>query len=306
MKGIVTKSTGSWYTVRLENGSHMECRLKGKFRLDGIKHTNPIAVGDEVVVEQEPEKETGIITELKERKNYIIRKSNNLSKQTQVLAANIDQALLIVTLFYPRTSTGFIDRFLVTAEAYHIPVTIAFNKIDLYNEDAKQILSEYEKLYHSLGYKTIRTSAVKMDGITDLKNLLQGHVSLLAGHSGVGKSSLINAIHPEMERKTGEVSTYSEKGMHTTTFAEMFELMPDSFIIDTPGIKDLGLVDISEQELSHYFPEMRALLNDCRFNNCQHVNEPGCAVLKALQEGKLDEERYRNYLSMLRNEDIHH
>lgn len=306
MKGIVTKSTGSWYTVRLENGNHMECRLKGKFRLDDIKHTNPIAVGDVVTLEQEPEKETGIITELKDRHNYIIRKSNNLSKQTQVLAANIDQALLIVTLFYPRTSTGFIDRFLVTAEAYHIPVTIAFNKIDLYNEDAKQILSEYEKLYQSLGYQTIRTSAVKMEGITDLKNLLQGHVTLLAGHSGVGKSSLINAIHPETERKTGEVSAYSEKGMHTTTFAEMFELMPGSFIIDTPGIKDLGLVDISEQELSHYFPEMRALLNDCRFNNCQHVNEPGCAVLKALQEGKLDEERYRNYLSMLRNEDIHH
>lgn len=306
MQGIVTKSTGSWYTVLFKNGQHMECRLKGKFRLDGIKHTNPIAVGDKVTVEQEPDKDTGLIVKLTDRHNYIIRKSNNLSKQTQVLAANMDQALLIVTLFFPRTSSGFMDRFLVTAEAYHIPVTILFNKIDLYSEEALLILAQYEKLYQSLGYKTLRTSAAKRIGIDELQQILKDKTTLLAGHSGVGKSSLINCINPEIAQRVGAVSNYSEKGMHTTTFAEMFELMPETFIIDTPGIKDLGLVDIKEQELSHYFPEMRELINECRFNNCKHLNEPGCAVLRALEEGHIDEERYINYLSMLRNEDIHH
>lgn len=306
MQGVVTKSTGSWYTVLFENGQQMECRLKGKFRLDGIKHTNPIAVGDKVTVEQEPDEETGVIIKLTDRHNYIIRKSNNLSKQTQVLAANMDQAMLIVTLFFPRTSSGFMDRFLVTAEAYHIPVTIVFNKIDLYGEEALTILAQYEKLYQSLGYKTLRTSAAKRLGIDEFQQVLKDKTTLLAGHSGVGKSSLINCINPEIAQRVGAVSNYSEKGMHTTTFAEMFELLPDTFIIDTPGIKDLGLVDIKEQELSHYFPEMRELINECRFNNCKHLNEPGCAVLRALEEGHIDEERYINYLSMLRNEDIHH
>ncbi|HLP32435.1 MAG TPA: ribosome small subunit-dependent GTPase A [Bacteroidia bacterium] len=306
MQGVVTKSTGSWYTVLFENGQQMECRLKGKFRLDGIKHTNPIAVGDKVTVEQEPDEETGVIIKLTDRHNYIIRKSNNLSKQTQVLAANMDQAMLIVTLFFPRTSSGFMDRFLVTAEAYHIPVTIVFNKIDLYGEEALTILAQYEKLYQSLGYKTLRTSAAKRIGIDEFRQVLKDKTTLLAGHSGVGKSSLINCINPEIAQRVGAVSNYSEKGMHTTTFAEMFELLPRTFIIDTPGIKDLGLVDIKEQELSHYFPEMRELINECRFNNCKHLNEPGCAVLRALEEGHIDEERYINYLSMLRNEDIHH
>ena len=306
MQGVVTKSTGSWYTVLFKDGRHMECRLKGKFRLDGIKHTNPIAVGDKVTVEQEPDEETGVIIKLSDRHNYIIRKSNNLSKQTQVLAANMDQAMLIVTLFFPRTSSGFMDRFLVTAEAYHIPVTIVFNKIDLYGEEALTILVQYEKLYQSLGYKTLRTSAAKRLGIDEFQQVLKDKTTLLAGHSGVGKSSLINCINPEIAQRVGAVSNYSEKGMHTTTFAEMFELLPDTFIIDTPGIKDLGLVDIIEQELSHYFPEMRELINECRFNNCKHLNEPGCAVLRALEEGHIDEERYISYLSMLRNEDIHH
>lgn len=306
MEGTVTKSTGSWYTVRLQNGTFMECRLKGKFRLEGIKHTNPIAVGDKVTIEQEPDKPTAVITALHERHNHIIRKSNNLSKQTQVLAANMDQALLIVTLFYPRTSSGFIDRFLVTAEAYHIPVTMVFNKIDLYGDDALSILTQYEQLYQSLGYQTLRTSAEKGTGIDALKETLQHKTTLLAGHSGVGKSSMINCINPEVAQRVGAVSDYSEKGMHTTTFAEMFELMPGSFIIDTPGIKDLGLVNMSEQELSHYFPEMRERLQHCRFNNCKHLNEPGCAILAAVQNGEIDEERYINYLSMLRNEDIHH
>jgi ribosome biogenesis GTPase len=251
-------------------------------------------------------KDTGLIVKLTDRHNYIVRKSNNLSKQTQVLAANMDQAMLIVTLFFPRTSSGFMDRFLVTAEAYHIPVTIVFNKIDLYGEEALTILAQYEKLYQSLGYKTLRTSAAKRMGIDEFQQVLKDKTTLLAGHSGVGKSSLINCINPEIAQRVGAVSNYSEKGMHTTTFAEMFELLPGTFIIDTPGIKDLGLVDIKEQELSHYFPEMRELINECRFNNCKHLNEPGCAVLRALEEGHIDEERYINYLSMLRNEDIHH
>ena len=306
MNGVVIKSTGSWYQVRLENGTQMECRMKGKLRLDGIKHTNPVAVGDHVRVEPEPSKNSGLITAIGERSNYIIRKSNNLSKQTQVIAANIDQAMLVATLFMPRTSSGFIDRFLVTAEAYHIPVTLVFNKTDLYTEEANQLVDDYEKLYRSLGYGVLRTSVVNGSGIEDVKNLLQGKVTLIAGHSGVGKSSLINVINPTIAQRTGVISAYSEKGMHTTTFAEMFELLPGSFIIDTPGIKDLGLVEINEQELSHYFPEMRSLLHSCRFNNCRHVNEPGCAVMQALESGQVDAERYHNYLSMLRNEDDRH
>jgi ribosome biogenesis GTPase / thiamine phosphate phosphatase len=306
MKGVVVKSTGSWYKVRKDEGGMIDCRIRGKFRLDGIRHTNPVTVGDRVEFEPEEDRPGAVIKGIEPRRNYIIRKSNNLSRQTQMLAANMDQALLIVTLFYPRTSSGFIDRFLVTAEAYHIPVVIIFNKIDMYTAESMQVLEEYEKLYGSLGYSTLRSSATRGDGVPELKELLQGKTSLLAGHSGVGKSSLINTIDPATAQKVGEVSGYSEKGMHTTTFAEMFEIMPGAFIIDTPGIKDLGIVDMEGSEISHYFPEMRELLPECRFNNCQHVNEPGCAVLKAVEEGRIDEERYRNYVSILRNEDIRH
>ena len=305
MKGLVIKSTGSWYHVQLEDGTLLDCRIKGKFRIKGIKTTNPIAVGDQVSVEidEESEARTGLIYELAERKNYIIRKSINLSKQTQIIASNIDQALLVVTLSKPRTSFGFIDRFLVTAEAYHIPVVLLFNKIDQYDDEDLAFLEEVIELYEKIGYPCRKISALKLIGIAELKNQIAGQTSLLSGHSGVGKSTLINQIIPSAIIRTSTISAASEKGIHTTTFAEMHPLEMGGYIIDTPGIRELGVVDIPDEELAHYFPEMKKVMSRCKFHNCKHLNEPNCAVKEAYEKGIIAIPRYESYLSIMANED---
>ncbi|MVN19925.1 ribosome small subunit-dependent GTPase A [Mucilaginibacter arboris] len=303
MQGLVTKSTGSWYQVQDAEGKRFDCRIKGKFRMKGLTTTNPIAVGDRVDFEIEPEQQTGVIHKLHDRKNYIIRKSINLSKQAQIIAANLDLALLVVTLASPRTSLGFIDRFLVTAEAYGIPAGIVFNKLDLFSEEGLEILAEYRAIYENIGYQCYETSAIKKTGIKEVSEVLKDKTTLFSGHSGVGKSTLLNSIFPGMETRTGEISDWSDKGKHTTTFAEMFELPFGGFLIDTPGIRELGVIDIEKQELSHFFPEMRELLNQCRFYNCRHINEPGCAVLAALQEGVIEQSRYESYLSIYHGND---
>ncbi len=302
MKGLVTKSTGSWYTVRDETGQYHECRMAGKIRLDGRKTTNPVVVGDNV--EFELTETDGIIYKIAERKNYIIRKSINLSRQTQIIASNIDQAFLIVTLVLPRTSTGFIDRFLVTAEAYGIPVTLLFNKKDLLDEDLLQIQEELMNVYRKIGYPCMAISAQNKAEVAQLKEQLKGRINLISGHSGVGKSTLINTLQPELGLKTGEISEVHLKGKHTTTFSELFELNSGGFIIDTPGIKELGLVEMKKEELGHYFPEIRERMQLCRFNNCLHVSEPNCAVRKAVENGEIDAERYHNYLGMLNGEEM--
>jgi ribosome biogenesis GTPase len=303
MQGLVIKSTGSWYQVNADNGETYSCRIKGKFRIKGIQTTNPVAVGDKVRFELEPNAETGVIDFLEDRKNYIIRKSINLSKQAQIIAANLDQAFLIVTLASPRTSLGFIDRFLVTAEAYDIPTTLVFNKLDLFNEYGLEILAEYKSIYEKLGYPCYEVSALKGTNIPQIEALLKDKTTLFSGHSGVGKSSLINALLPGFEIKTGEVSEWSDKGQHTTTFAEMHALPFGGYLIDTPGIRELGVVDIEKEELSHFFVEMRDRLNQCRFNNCRHVNEPGCAVINAVEEGEIEVSRYESYLSIYHGND---
>lgn len=303
MQGLVTKSTGSWYQVQTLNGRRYDCRIKGKFRIKGLTTTNPVAVGDKVDFELEPEQEQGVITKLYERRNYIIRKSINLSKQAQIIAANLDQAYLVVTLASPRTSLGFIDRFLVTAEAYDIPACLVFNKLDMFSEQGLEILAEYKAIYESLGYPCYEVSALKGTNISALKERLKDKITLFSGHSGVGKSSLMNAILPDLDLRTMEVSEWSDKGMHTTTFAEMYDLPGGGSIIDTPGIRELGVIDIEQQELSHFFPEMRSRLNQCRFNNCRHINEPGCAVLEAVEEGDIEPSRYESYLSIYNGND---
>jgi len=302
MRGIVTKSTGSWYQVKDDNGNSYECRIKGKFRTHGIKTTNPIAVGDIVDFELEPGQDSGVITQLEPRRNYIIRRSVNLSKQTQIIGANLDQAILVVTLASPPTSTGFIDRFLVTAEAYSIPAILVFNKLDLFSDEGLEILAEYMDLYENLGYPCYAVSALKGEHIEELRQLLKDKTTLVSGHSGVGKSTLINAIVPGLELKTGIISEWSDKGKHTTTFAEMIDLPFGGQLIDTPGIRELGIVDIEPQELSHYYPEMRKLLNQCKFHNCRHINEPGCAVLAGLETGEIEPSRYESYISIYNNE----
>lgn len=303
MQGLVIKSTGSWYQVRAEDGQTYDCRIKGKFRIKGIQTTNPIAVGDKVAFELEPNAETGVIDQLHDRKNYIIRKSINLSKQAQIIAANLDQAFLIVTLASPRTSLGFIDRFLVTSEAYDIPTSLVFNKLDLFSPKGLEILEEYKAIYENIGYPCYEVSALKGTNVEQIKTLLKDKTTLFSGHSGVGKSSLINTILPGFEIKTGEVSEWSDKGQHTTTFAEMHELPFGGYLIDTPGIRELGIVDIEKEELSHFFVEMRERLNQCRFNNCRHINEPGCAVIKAVEEGEIEISRYESYLSIYHGND---
>ena len=302
MRGIVTKSTGSWYQVKDDNGNSYECRIKGKFRTHGIKTTNPIAVGDIIDFELEPGQDSGVITQLEPRRNYIIRRSVNLSKQTQIIGANLDQAILVVTLASPPTSTGFIDRFLVTAEAYSIPAILVFNKLDLFSDEGLEILAEYMDLYENLGYPCYAVSALKGEHIEELRQLLKDKTTLVSGHSGVGKSTLINAIVPGLELKTGIISEWSDKGKHTTTFAEMIDLPFGGQLIDTPGIRELGIVDIEPQELSHYYPEMRKLLNQCKFHNCRHINEPGCAVLAGLETGEIEPSRYESYISIYNNE----
>ncbi|MBD1363517.1 ribosome small subunit-dependent GTPase A [Mucilaginibacter sp. ZT4R22] len=302
MQGLVTKSTGSWYQVKAGEQT-IDCRIKGKFRTKGITTTNPLAVGDVVDFEMEPEQETGIITNLQQRKNYIIRKSINLSKQAQIIAANLDMALLVVTLASPRTSLGFIDRFLVTAEAYGITACLIFNKLDLFSNEGLEILSEYQAVYENVGYKCYSVSALEGTHIDTVQDLLKDKVTLFSGHSGVGKSSLINRLLPDLDLRTHMISDWSDKGMHTTTFAEMFELPQGGYIIDTPGIRELGVIDIEKQELGHFFPEMRELMNQCRFNNCRHINEPGCAVLAAIEEGDIAISRYDSYLSIYNGND---
>ncbi len=304
MEGIVIKSTGSWYQVIDTEGKVIECRIKGKFRIQGIKTTNPIAVGDVVNYELDKEAIGGMITAIKNRKNYIIRKSINLSKQAHIIASNLDQALLIVTIVNPRTSTGFIDRFLITAEAYQIPVIILFNKTDILSNDQLLEQKALMDMYQNIGYPCIAVSASNGNNLSSVKELLKDKKSLVSGHSGVGKSTLVNAIEPTLDLRTAEISVAHSKGMHTTTFAEMFPLTFGGFIIDTPGIKELGLFDIKKEELSRYFPEMREIMNDCQFNNCIHLNEPKCAVKNALINGDIYESRYDSYLSVLSSEEM--
>ncbi|MDN3581732.1 ribosome small subunit-dependent GTPase A [Mucilaginibacter flavus] len=303
MQGLLIKSTGSWYQVQTPDGQRIDCRIKGKFRIKGITTTNPLAVGDVVDFEMEPDQENGVITNLHQRKNYIIRKAINLSKQAQIIAANLDQALLVVTLASPRTSLGFIDRFLVTAEAYDIPARLIFNKVDLFSDEGLEILADLKAIYEKIGYPCFEVSALEGTNIATVQELIKYKITLFSGHSGVGKSSLINALLPSLDLRTHMVSEWSDKGMHTTTFAEMFELPQGGFIIDTPGIRELGVIDIEKQELSHFFPEMRSRLNQCRFNNCRHINEPGCAVLEALEEGDIELSRYESYLSIYNGND---
>jgi ribosome biogenesis GTPase len=298
MEGLVTKSTGSWYQVKTPGGERFDCRIKGKFRIKGIMTTNPIAVGDVVDFELEPELGTGVITNLHPRKNYIIRKSINLSKQAQILAANLDQAFLIVTLASPRTSLGFIDRFLVTAEAYDIPASLIFNKLDLFSDEGLEILAGHKAIYENIGYPCYEVSALDGSNVDQIAELIKDKITLFSGHSGVGKSSLINALLPDLKLRTTEISEWHDKGVHTTTFAEMFELPHGGYIIDTPGIREFGVIDIEKNELSHFFPEMRTRLNQCKFNSCRHINEPGCAVIKAVENGEIELSRYESYISI--------
>jgi len=297
-KGIVTKSTGSWYWVKSQN-KIVQCRIKGKFRIKGITTTNPIAVGDIVYFELNQEDQTGNITKIDERKNYIIRKSTNLSHEAHIIAANIDQAFLLVTLARPETSVGFIDRFLITAEAYHIPVHIVFNKIDIYDSELLEKLSHYISVYEKIGYKCHKTSALEDVGIDEIKAIMDNKISLLSGHSGVGKSTIVNRIDPFLNLKTAEVSDFHNKGVHTTTFAEMFDLVFGGSIIDTPGIKGFGTVDMPLEDVSHYFPEIFKASENCRFNNCTHLHEPGCAVKDAVKQGDISEIRYTSYVNIL-------
>ncbi len=305
MKGTVYKSTGSWYTVKALNGAFYECRLKGKFRIEGIKSTNPVAVGDVVLfeVETKGDETIGIIYEIEERENYIIRKSVNLSKQTHIIAANIDIAFLLVTLNNPPTFTTFIDRFLVTAEAYHIKAVLLFNKIDTYNEEELLEIKYLAHLYRSIGYECIGISAKTGKNIEKVMALMKHKVTMFSGHSGVGKSTLINTIEPELNLKTSEISEQHLQGQHTTTFAEMYDLSFEGQIIDTPGIKGFGIVEMEKEELADYFPEFFALKQHCKFHNCLHLEEPKCAVKEALEKDELAWSRYKSYLQILEGED---
>lgn len=296
-KGIVVKSTGSWYTVRLENEVLVECRIRGKFRMEGIRTTNPVAVGD--CVELQQSNEGYVITAISPRKNYIIRKSTNLSKESHIIASNVDQALLIVTINHPVTSTVFIDRFLAGAEAYTIPVVILFNKVDLYDEEDQARLGGLLAIYRKVGYSCFGVSAVTGMNIQIVESLLKDKVTVLSGLSGVGKSSLINRIEPGLQLKTAVISEAHDSGKHTTTFAEMFSLSGGGCIIDTPGIRSFGTIDMKKEEISHFFPEIFARAGECRFYNCTHVHEPGCAVIEAVEAGEVSESRYASYLSMM-------
>jgi ribosome biogenesis GTPase len=300
MKGTVYKSTGSWYIVKDDQGKTYNARIKGRFKLDDITSTNPVTVGDEIEIASEGgDSNSVIITGISERLNYINRQSPSNKYQHHIIAANIDQALLICTLREPRTSQGFIDRFLVASEAYHVPAILLFNKKDLYRKKETLLYDSWMEMSEAIGYKTILMSVEKNEGLEEAKAILYNQTTLISGHSGVGKSSFINAIIPSSGLKTQEVSGWSGKGLHTTTFAEMFDLPGGGRIIDTPGIREFGLVDISRQELSHYFPEMRPLINECQFNNCLHVNEPGCAVKSAVENETIHIDRYISYCKIL-------
>lgn len=301
MKGLVYKSTGSWYVVKDESGRLYNARVKGKFKIDDdITSTNPVTVGDEIEIEMEDSGDGSvIITQIHNRKNYINRQSPANKYQHHIIAANVDQALLICTLKEPRTSQGFIDRFLVAAEAYHIPAILLFNKSDIYRKKETEKFEAWKEMYEAIGYKVLLASIEKKEGLEDIQEIIQHKTTLISGHSGVGKSSFINFLIPSFALKTQEVSGWSGKGMHTTTFAEMFDIPGGGRIIDTPGIREFGIVDISRQELSHYFPEMREMISDCQFNNCLHMNEPGCAVKAAVEEGRIHVDRYVSYCTIL-------
>lgn len=301
MKGVVIKSTGSWYDVKDESGNLLKVRLKGIFRLDESKEkdSNPIAVGDKITIEKENTADGWVITEIAPRKNYIVRSSPKHKGARQILAANLDQALLIVTMSNPRTSTGFIDRFLLTAEAYHIPTIIIFNKQDLLDAKGKAKQDYVSKIYTDIGYKTVFVSALQNKNTEEVKSLMKNKTSLLAGHSGVGKSTLMNAIQTALNLKTENISRITGKGMHTTTFAEMHSLDLGGSVIDIPGLREFGIMDFKPEEISHYYIEMREVLNNCKFNNCMHEKEPDCAVRKAYEGGKISEERYGNYLNIM-------
>lgn len=308
MIGIVYKSTGSWYTVKTENNEFLDCRIKGKFRIKGIKSTNPIAVGDVVNYELDTSSDVtiGVINAIQDRKNYIVRKSVNLSKQTHIIASNIDVVFLLITINNPPTTTSFIDRFLVTAEAYGIKAVLVFNKIDTYDEATldEQLFLQY--VYSSIGYECLRVSAKEGKGLEELKKIMIGKVSMFSGHSGVGKSTLVNALEPTLNLKTKEISDSHSQGQHTTTFAEMFDLSFDARIIDTPGIRGFGVVDMEKQEIGDYFPEFFALKQECKFNNCLHKEEPHCAVKNALDKDEIAWSRYKSYLQILEGDEEHY
>ncbi|MCF6350715.1 MAG: ribosome small subunit-dependent GTPase A [Flavobacteriaceae bacterium] len=304
MQGLVIKSTGSWYVVKTRD-EIVNCRIKGKFRIQGIKNTNPVTVGDIVDIEMEENANTGIINNIYNRRNYIIRKSVNLSKQTHIIASNIDQVFLLITIDNPRTFTGFVDRFLASARAYKIPVILLFNKIDSYNKECIEIKEKLKGIYSKIGYLCLDISATKKINIEPLKVLMQSKVSLFAGHSGVGKSTLVNTIYPKLQLKTEEISKHKQ-GKHTTTFAEMFALPFGGYIIDTPGIKGFGVVDFEKDEVGDYFIEFFKLKQYCKFNNCLHLKEPKCAIKKAVENGEIATSRYRNYLQIINGKSEHY
>ena len=311
MTGLVIKNTGSWYVVRTDDGQLFDCKVKGNFRLKGIRSTNPVAVGDRVSITPGADGKTALIDSLEDRKNYIIRKASNLSKQSHIIAANVDQAALIVTISHPETSTTFIDRFLASAEAYRVPVVLIFNKTDIYSEDELHYLQAIVTLYESLGYPCLRCSASSGEGIEAIRQEFAGKTTLLSGNSGVGKSTILNQLIPDANVKTAEISSAHDTGMHTTTFSEMYTLPTlnsqpstlNSFIIDTPGIKGFGTFDMERTEVSHYFREIFQIGQECRFDDCTHTNEPGCAVLQAVEENRIAQSRYISYLSMLEDKD---
>jgi len=308
MTGLVYKSTGSWYTVKTDEGTAYECRIKGKLRMKGIKSTNPVAVGDIVDfdLEETTDTVTGIITGIQERENYIVRKSVNLSKQMHIIASNIDKLFLLVTINNPPTTTSFIDRFLVTAEAYRITAILVFNKIDTYSEETKYEQMYLEHIYSKIGYKSLKVSSETREGIDALMAEMKDNVSMFSGHSGVGKSTLVNTIQPEFNLKTKKISEQHSQGQHTTTFAEMFDLDFGAKIIDTPGIRGFGMVDMEKAEIGHYFPEFFAIKDQCKYHNCLHKDEPHCAVKAALENEDIAWSRYRSYLQMLDGEDEHY
>ena len=301
MRGLVIKNTGSWYHVKADDSQVIHCKIRGNFRLKGIQSTNPVVVGDYVYIEKHQEG-TALITKIEDRKNYIIRRSSNLSKQSHILAANLDLCVLFVTVDFPITSTVFIDRFLASTEAYRVPTILLFNKIDAYQEDDISYINGLITLYESIGYKCIKSSIITQEGMNDLLSLLKGKITLFSGHSGVGKTSVINNLIPDLQLRVNEISSYHNTGMHTTTYSEMYEIPENGYIIDTPGIKGFGTFDMEKEEIGHYFPEIFKTSKKCRFSNCIHMHEPGCAVIDAVKNHYISESRYHSYISMMEDD----